>query len=54
MWLLIHSDCEFYREMLKDYNIITKDFKYMQNFGKDKDHFRFRGEKHLAKETLDR
>ena len=37
-WLLIHSDCEFYREMLKDYNIITKDFKYMQNFGKDKDH----------------
>ena len=37
-WLLIHSDCEFYREMLKDYNIITKNFKYMQNFGKDKDH----------------
>ena len=23
-WLLIHSDCEFYREMLKDYNIITR------------------------------
>ena len=37
-WLLIHSDCEFYREMLKDYHIFTKEFKYKQNFGKGKDH----------------
>ena len=37
-WLFIHSDCEFYREELKDYYIHTKDFKYMQNFGKGKDH----------------
>ena len=37
-WLLIHSDCEFYREELKDYYIFTKDFKYKQNFGKGKDH----------------
>ncbi len=37
-WLFIHSDCDFYREGLKNYNIHIKDFKYMQNFGKDKDH----------------
>ena len=37
-WLFIHSDCDFYREELKDYYIHTKDFKYMQNFGKGKDH----------------
>ena len=37
-WLFIHSDCEFYREELADYNIHVKDFKYMQNFGKGKNH----------------
>ena len=37
-WLFVHSDCEFYRDNLSEFNIITKDFKYMQNFGKDKDH----------------
>ena len=37
-WLFVHSDSEFYREELSDFNIITKDFKYMQNFGKGKDH----------------
>ena len=37
-WLLIHSDCDFYRDELADYNINTKDFKYMQNFGKGKNH----------------
>ena len=37
-WLFVHSDSEFYREELSNFNIITKDFKYMQNFGKGKDH----------------
>lgn len=31
-WLLIHSDCELYRELYKDYNIQSKDFMYSQNF----------------------
>ena len=37
-WLFVHSDCEYYRDNLSKFNIITKDFKYMQNFGKGKDH----------------
>lgn len=37
-WLFVHSDSEFYREELSNFNIITKDHKYMQNFGKGKDH----------------
>jgi len=37
-WLFVHSDSKFYREELSDFNIITKDFKYMQNFGKGKNH----------------
>jgi DNA adenine methylase len=37
-WLLVHSDCEFYREELKDYDIQTESFKYSQIFGKNKDH----------------
>ena len=37
-WLFVHSDCEFYRDNLSEFNIITQDFKYMQNFGKGKDH----------------
>ena len=37
-WLLIHNDCEFYRDTYKDYNIITQDFNYAQRFGKDKNH----------------
>jgi len=31
-WLLIHSDCQLYRDLYKDYNIIECDHKYMQNF----------------------
>jgi DNA adenine methylase len=35
-WLLIHSDCDLYRELYKDFNIRTKDFQYAQNFkGRD-------------------
>ena len=37
-WLFIHSDCEFYREELKDYEIQTESFKYAQIFGKNKNH----------------
>tara|TARA_Y100000996_G_C22510217_1_gene638051 strand:- start:40 stop:903 length:864 start_codon:yes stop_codon:yes gene_type:complete len=37
-WLFIHSDCEFYRDSFSRFNILTKDFKYGQNFGKGKDH----------------
>ena len=37
-WLFIHSDCEFYREHLSDFDIQTKAFRYAQNFGKGKDH----------------
>ena len=37
-WLFVHSDCEFYREALKEFHWTTKDFKYSQNFGKGKDH----------------
>ncbi|AYD80884.1 DNA methyltransferase [Klebsiella phage KP179] len=31
-WLLIHSDCELYRELYKDYIITDMDFMYSQNF----------------------
>lgn len=35
-WLLIHSDCELYQELYKDFDIIDKDFMYSQNFkGRD-------------------
>lgn len=37
-WLLVHSDCEFYREELKDYEVQTQSFKYAQIFGKNKNH----------------
>lgn len=37
-WLLIHSDCEFYRDELKNYNIQSQSFKYAQIFGKNKNH----------------
>lgn len=37
-WLFIHSDCEFYREELKNYDIQTESFKYSQIFGKNKNH----------------
>ena len=37
-WMFIHSDHEFYREALKDFVWLEKDFKYAQNFGKGKDH----------------
>ena len=37
-WLFIHSDCEFYRDSLAEYDIQTKSFQYAQNFGKGKDH----------------
>ena len=37
-WLFIHSDCEFYRNKLEEFDIQTKAFRYAQNFGKGKDH----------------
>ena len=37
-WLLVHSDCEFYRDNLSEFDWFVKDFKYSQNFGKGKDH----------------
>lgn len=37
-WMIVHSDHEFYREMYKDFNFITKDFGYAQRFGKNKNH----------------
>jgi DNA adenine methylase len=37
-WLFIHSDCEFYRDSLSEFDIQTKSFRYAQNFGKGKDH----------------
>lgn len=37
-WLLIHSDCLFYRKELKDFLIQEKSFQYAQRFGKNKDH----------------
>jgi len=37
-WLFIHSDCEFYRDNLEEFDIQTKAFRYAQNFGKGKDH----------------
>ena len=37
-WLLIHSDCVFYREQLAQYDIQTRGFRYGQIFGKNKNH----------------
>lgn len=37
-WLFIHSDCEFYRDKLSNYNFLEKEFGYSQRFGKGKDH----------------
>ena len=37
-WLFVHSDCDFYREKLADYRIMTREFGYSQRFGKGKDH----------------
>lgn len=31
-WLLVHSDCELYRELYKDYEIIEHSMMYSQNF----------------------
>lgn len=37
-WLFIHTDCEYYRDNLSEFNIQTEEFQYAQNFGKGKDH----------------
>lgn len=37
-WLFVHTDCEFYRENLKEYNIREEKFTYSQIFGKNKNH----------------
>jgi len=37
-WLFVHSDCEFYRNNLSEFDIQTKSFRYSQIFGKNKDH----------------
>ena len=31
-WLLIHSDCELYRDLYKNFTINVNDFQYAQNF----------------------
>lgn len=37
-WLFIHTDCDYYRENLSEFDIQTEQFRYAQNFGKGKDH----------------
>ena len=37
-WLFIHTECDYYKDKLKDYNIIIKPFGYGQRFGKNKNH----------------
>ena len=37
-WLFIHSDCEYYRDNLSEFNIQSEKFNYSQNFGKNKNH----------------
>lgn len=37
-WLFIHTDCDYYRENLSEFDIQTEEFRYAQNFGKGKDH----------------
>ena len=37
-WLFIHTECDYYKEKLKDFNIIIKPFGYGQRFGKNKNH----------------
>lgn len=37
-WLFIHTDCDFYRSNLSEFNIQTKEYVYSQRFGKNKNH----------------
>jgi DNA adenine methylase len=37
-WLIVHSDCEFYRDTYREYNISDTNFQYAQRFGKNKNH----------------
>ena len=37
-WMFIHSDNDYYKNELKQYNIILKPFGYGQRFGKGKNH----------------
>lgn len=37
-WLFIHTDCDYYRDNLSEFDIQTEEFRYAQNFGKGKDH----------------
>jgi DNA adenine methylase len=37
-WMFIHSDNDYYKNELKQYNIILKPFAYGQRFGKGKNH----------------
>lgn len=35
-WMMVHIDCDLYRDLYSDYNIITNDYTYSQNFkGRD-------------------
>ena len=37
-WLFVHSENDFYKQELKDYHIMYKEFGYGQRFGKNKNH----------------
>ena len=37
-WLFVHSENDFYKQQLKDYHIMYKEFGYGQRFGKNKNH----------------
>ena len=37
-WLFIHTECDYYKDKLSDYHIITKPFGYGQRFGKGRNH----------------
>ena len=38
MWMFVHSDNDYYKKELAQYNIILKPFGYGQRFGKGKNH----------------
>ena len=37
-WLLVHTDIEFYKNLYKDFHIVSKEHTYSQRFGKNKNH----------------
>jgi DNA adenine methylase len=37
-WMIVHTDCELYRDLYKEYTIHEMPFTYAQRFGKGKNH----------------